>query len=80
MRKCAMSAAEAKAMITGFIGIPLRVSVNKGRKRIVRYDACVTEVYPAVFTLKIEKDKNITRLSWSYSDVICGDIKLSPRA
>lgn len=80
MRKRAMSASEAKAMITGFVGIPLRVSVNKGRKRIVRYDAAVTAVYPSVFTLSIENDRNLNSLSCSYSDVICGDIKLIPRA
>lgn len=79
MRKCAMSTAEAKDMISGYVGVPVRVSVNKGRKRIVRYDAAVTEIYPSVFTLKIENDRFLKKLSCSYSDVICGDIKIVPR-
>lgn len=80
MRKSAMSTEEAKEFISSIIGVPVRVSVNKGRKRIVRYDGSVSEVYPAVFTLKVDNDRIIKRLSCSYSDVICGDIKILPKA
>lgn len=77
MRKCAMSIEQVKKDINTLKGRALKVSVNKGRKRIVKYDGEIIEIYPSVFTLKITGDKNIEKLSCSYSDVICGDIKLT---
>ena len=77
MRKRAVSVEEVKRSIEGLKGSNLRISVNRGRKRTERYDGEIAEMYPAVFTLKITSDKHIERLSFSYSDVICGDIKLT---
>lgn len=61
------------------VGTPVRVSVNKGRKRIVKYDGQVESIYPSVFTLRIFGNDNMDKLSCSYSDVICGDIKLTEK-
>lgn len=71
-----MSIQEVKMNVSALVGARLKISVNKGRKRIVKYDGCIQSIYPSVFTLKIDNDKNIEMLSCSYSDVICGDIKL----
>ena len=79
MRKSALSISEVKEYIDSLKGKNLKISVNKGRKRIIRYDGSIEEVYPSVFTLKILGDKNVNMLSCSYSDVICGDIKLSEK-
>lgn len=76
MRKSAMSIDEVKTYVDSLKGRSLKISVNKGRKRIVRYDGSIEEIYPSVFTLKIHGDKNVNMLSCSYSDVICGDIKI----
>lgn len=78
MRKRAMSIEEAKQLVSSYVGVPVTVHVNKGRKKIVRYEGEVTELYPAVFTLKIVNEKNTNKMSCSYSDVICGDIRLQP--
>ncbi len=79
MRKCAKSIDEVKAYVNELTGRPLKISVNKGRKKIVKYSGSILAVYPQVFTLKIADNKNIELLACSYSDVICGDIKLSER-
>ncbi|MDR2202048.1 MAG: Veg family protein [Clostridiales bacterium] len=76
MRKCVLSINEVKRSVHALVGQKLKISVNKGRKKIVRYDGEIDGVYPGVFTLKISDDKNVNKLSFSYSDVICGDIKL----
>lgn len=76
MRKRVLSMDEVRAYVSSIKGDPLEVRVNKGRKKIVRYKGYVDEVYPSVFTLKINGDKNLNMLSCSYSDVICGDIVL----
>lgn len=79
MRKRVESVEEVKERIKGLMGSSLKISVNKGRKRVVRYDGEIARVYPSVFTLKITSDKFTDMLSCSYSDVICGDIKLTPQ-
>ncbi len=79
MRKRAVSIEEVKQSIEGLKGSNLRISVNRGRKRIQRYDGEIAAMYPAVFTLKITSDKHIDLLSFSYSDVICGDLNLAKR-
>ena len=76
MRKNTMSIEEAKKHIQGLQGSPLKISVNKGRKKVIRYDGQIADVYSSVFTLQISDDKNVNMLSCSYSDVICGDIEL----
>lgn len=76
MRKRAVSIDEIKSDVAALVGQHLKISVNKGRKKIVRYDGELAGVYPSVFILKIIGDKNVNSLSCSYSDVICGDIKL----
>lgn len=78
MRKCAKSIDEVKSFVMGLVGSPLKISVNKGRKKIVKYSGCILSVYPQVFTLKIADDKNLELLACSYNDLICGDIKLQP--
>lgn len=51
--------------------------ISTGRKKILRYSGRILAVYPQVFTVKIADNKNTELLSCSYSDLICGDIKLS---
>lgn len=76
MRKKTVSLEEIKKDVAELRGKGLKISVNKGRKKIVKYDGEITEVYPSVFTLKIYNDLFIKSLSCSYSDVICGDIRM----
>ena len=76
IRKRAVSIEEIKSEVLSLEGQKLKISVNKGRKKVVKYDGELSGVYPSVFILKITGDKTINSLSCSYSDVICGDIKL----
>jgi len=76
MRKKTMSIEEAKSHIEGLSGRTLKISVNKGRKKIIKYEGSIAAVYSSVFTLKIANDKNVNLLSCSYSDLICGQVSL----
>lgn len=71
-----MSIEEAKRHIEKMSGRELAISVNKGRKKIVKYSGLVANIYPSVFTLEILDDKHINLLSCSYSDLICGQIQI----
>ena len=70
-----MSIEDAKNHIANLSGKSLKISINKGRKKIVRYEGTIGEIYPQVFTLNILNEKNLNKLSCSYSDVICGQIQ-----
>jgi uncharacterized protein Veg len=76
MRKVNNSIENVKAFMLQLIGKELKISVNKGRKRIIKYNGSIDTLYPQVFVLKIDDNKDIKSLSCSYHDVICGDIKL----
>lgn len=80
MKKQRASLEEVKNGVASLMGTDVRVSVNKGRKKIVRYDGRVESVYPSVFTLTIYGDDFLDKLSCSYCDVICGDIVLKPKS
>ena len=78
MRKCAVSIEDVKNDVRALVGRKLRVSVNRGRKKVDRYDGEITAIYPSVFVLSVVGLRTGSSLSCSYSDVVCGDIKLKP--
>jgi len=70
-----MSIDEAKLHIQELSGQPLKISINKGRRKIVRYEGQIGDLFPSVFTLHINGNKTVNLLSCSYRDVICGQIQ-----
>lgn len=65
---------EVKERIASLKGKPLHLSINRGRKRFEDLTAMIDNVYPSVFTIKtigIEKENLQT---FSYFDVISGDV------
>ncbi|MBE5730803.1 MAG: hypothetical protein E7350_02475 [Clostridiales bacterium] len=79
MKKKAVSTREVRDNITALKGKMLQIKINKGRKRIIKYNGEIDEILPSLFTMSIIGEKNVTRLSCSYSDVICGDIVISEK-
>lgn len=73
MRARATSIEEVKTRIRDLRGKNLRVSVNKGRKKTIKLDGVITDIFPSVFMFRSATGDTV---SFSYSDVICGDIKL----
>lgn len=55
-------------------GKNIRLIVNKGRKKIVKFDGVIESVYPAMFIIKPNSYIDLERTSFSYNDVLCGDI------
>lgn len=56
-------------------GKTISMEVNKGRNKIVRLSAIITEVYPSMFVIKPMEMVDLDRKSYSYNDVLCGDVK-----
>ncbi len=79
MRKQNKSLQDIRNKILELQGQRLKVVVNKGRNRFVTLDAFIDKVYPSMFMIRAEGEADLDRLTYSYSDVLCGDIKLNSR-
>lgn len=55
------------------------VKVNLGRNKFVTYDGTLTKVYPALFTVS-PKDEFNGKTSFSYSEVMCGNVSVVKKA
>lgn len=73
MRARARSVEEVKKSIEGMRGRALSVAVNKGRKKTLHIKGVIEDLFPSVFTLRAASGDKV---SFSYSDVICGEIVL----
>lgn len=74
MRKIKYSLNEVKEKIRNLKGQELTMSINRGRKKIDTVTATIKDIYPSVFTIKTTDEKLQT---FSYFDVLCGDIVFS---
>lgn len=59
-------------------GHNVKFQVNKGRKRYVSFNGTITAIYPSVFTIFAETEEQKER-SYSYTEVLCGNVKVSTR-
>jgi len=73
MRKMPNCISEIKEQIASLKGSNIELEVNTGRKRIKTFVGSIQSVYPSVFTFLDEEGNTKT---YSYSDVLCGDVKI----
>lgn len=78
MRKINESLSEIKLQIEKLKGQKVKMQVNRGRRKIEHYDAVVETIYPSVFTVTISSPQKEI-MSYSYSEVLCGDVKISAK-
>lgn len=55
-------------------GQQIKMEINKGRNRIVKLNGIIDKVYPSMFIIKPNDKVDLDRLSYSYNDILCGDI------
>ncbi len=74
MRKMPNAIDDIKKQIQQLKGINIELEVNTGRKKIKTFIGKVQSVYPSVFTFE---DIDGNTKTYSYCDVLCGDIKIN---
>lgn len=79
MRKATLTLNEIIEKIKSMQGKDVDMEVNRGRKRIEKYVAVIDKIYPSVFTVSIKEPNSGTNQSYSYSDVLCGDVKIKQK-
>ena len=52
------------------------VRVNLGRNKSMSFNGVLSGIYPALFTVKPDDDDFLGKTAYSYSDVLCGTVKI----
>lgn len=75
MRVSKLTMNDIKGEIMLLVGQSISMEVNKGRKKIENYNGVITNIYPSVFTVDVY-NANVSSLTYSYSEVLCGNVKI----
>jgi len=78
LRKVFLNIDNVKKEINSYKGQNVSLTVNLGRNKICYYLGIVEDIYPSLFTVAVKDGQNIKKHSYSYSDVLCGQVKLCP--
>ena len=73
MKKQLQTIESVKQKLQELKGKDIKMAVNRGRKKIVKFNAVLTEIYPSVFTVTV--DDQISQ-SYSYTEILCGNVKV----
>ena len=76
MKRTVISLDEIKKRITELKGSPVIMEVNRGRNKIFKFECKIISVYPSVFTVETLAEKPLSNKTYSYFDVLCGDVKI----
>lgn len=76
MREPTQSLEDVKTQILELKGKGVEMQVNHGRKKIKKYSGIIEDVYKSVFVVKLDNSQANEKLSCSYSDILCGDVKI----
>jgi uncharacterized protein Veg len=74
MKKQTVSLDLIRTKIEELKGKDVKIRLNKGRNRIQFLKGKIDETYSSVFVVKIYDDI-FDRLSCTYQDVLCGDVR-----
>ena len=77
MKKNLLSLGEVKDQILALKGENVKLTINRGRKRVEKMFATIDSCYPSVFTVKTPESETNSIQTFSYSDILCGDVKVS---
>ena len=75
MRKVNTSVINIIKEIENLKGEDIYMEINKGRKKIEKYQGKIENIYPSIFTVNLGDGK--TSVSYSYSEVLCGNVVIN---
>ena len=56
-------------------GEQVKLHINRGRRKILKFEGIIDNVYTSVFTVKDNVATNTH--TYSYSDILCGEVKIT---
>ena len=79
MIKTSITLGEVKSKIKNLKEKPVDVTINLGRNKVVKFSGTLNGVYPALFTVSPFDKSFKGKTSYSYSEYMCGRVKLIER-
>lgn len=73
MRKINLGLDDVKKKISALKGTNVEMNINRGRKKIDTINGIIKDVYPSVFTVKLDDGRQKIQ-TFSYFDVLCGNV------
>ena len=67
---------DVKQMVNACRAQRVAVRVNLGRNKSVSFSGVLSGIYPALFTVKPDDAVFLGKTAYSYSDVLCGTVKI----
>lgn len=67
---------DVKQMVKSCSCQRVAVKVNLGRNKTLSYSGTLSGIYPALFTVKPDDEGFLGKTAYSYSDVLCGTVKI----
>ena len=76
MIKSSYSISQVKKIIETMNSKNVEVTVNLGRNKFVSFTGVLSGVYPALFTVKPFDENFRGKTSYSYSEYLCGKVRV----
>lgn len=77
MRKVNLTLEDVIQKINELKGQDVNFEITRGRKKAVKFLGVIESVYPSIFIVKNKDDLNNNSFSYSYADVLCGDVSIN---
>ena len=76
MIKQTKSISDVKQMVKDCAAARVAVKVNLGRNKTMNFSGVLSGIYPALFTVKPDNENFLGKTAYSYSDLLCGTVKI----
>ena len=76
MRRTVTTLDDIKQAVLSLKGEQVKLYINRGRRKIFKFEGIIDNVYTSVFTVKDKIATSATH-TYSYSDILCGEVKIS---
>lgn len=77
MKKMPNTVENIKQKIISLKGQEVNLHINRGRRKVSSYRARIEDVYASVFTVKSCSMEIDAVSTYSYNDILCGEVKIS---
>ena len=77
MKKMPNTVDNIKQQIQLLKGKEVELFINRGRRKVNNYRARIENVYSSVFTVKNCCEETDVVYTYSYNDILCGEVKIS---
>ena len=76
MRRSITTLDDIKQAVLSLKGELVELYINRGRRKILKFEGVIDNVYNSVFTVKDKIASKLTH-TYSYSDILCGEVKIT---